>query len=149
MLQLNNLKSLVKKRKRIGRGGSRGGTSTKGTKGQKARSGHSKSRIAFEGGQMPLVRRLPKRGFNNALFQKDTQVINLSELEQFFNAGDVVTKEALQEKGLLKGKKNVTIKILGHGTLSKKLTVHADAFSESAEDAIKKIGGRVEVAKEM
>ncbi len=80
MSQLSSLTSLVKKRKRIGRGGSRGGTSGRGNKGQKARTGHSTMRAAFEGGQMPLVRRLPKRGFNNKPFQKEFEIINIDRL---------------------------------------------------------------------
>ncbi len=150
MFQLSKLGSLVKKRKRIGRGGSRGGSSGKGTKGQKARTGgKSKVRTAFEGGQMPLVRRLPKRGFNNKNFETKYQAINLGALESVFDAGQEVTKEMLRAKKLLKGNGSVLVKILAGGTLSKKLVIHADAVSEAAAQMIEKCGGRVELIKEM
>lgn len=150
MFQLSKLASLVKKRKRIGRGGSRGGSSGKGTKGQKARTGgKSKVRTAFEGGQMPLVRRLPKRGFNNKNFETKYQAINLSVLESVFDAGQEVTKEMLRAKKILKGSESALVKILAGGTLSKKLVIHADAVSEAAAKMIEKCGGRVELIKEM
>lgn len=146
MFQLNKLKPTGKKRKRIGRGGSRGGTSGRGHKGQKARSG-GKSRVgtSFEGGQMPLVRRLPKRGFSNISFAKDVFIINLQDLEKFFEEGETVTKEVLLQKGLLKNRPHALIKVLGKGSLTKKLTVHVDRISDSARTAIEKHGGEVHV----
>lgn len=148
MLQLSNLKSLVKKRKRIGRGGNRGGTSGRGHKGQKARTGHSKVRADFEGGQIPLTRRLPKRGFNNVEFGTAYAVTNLKELERLFESGALINKDALFDKGLLKGPKKTLVKILGHGKLSKKFVIHADAFSKSAVEEIKRSGGEVHITKE-
>lgn len=147
MFELHNLESSGKKRKRVGRGGSRGGTSGKGHKGQKARSGGSVS-PRFEGGQMPLFRRLPKRGFNNAPFRANVQIVNLKQLEHFDNDTEV-TKELLLNEGLVSMKKGnkyfkdgIFIKILGDGALSKKLVVHADSFSESAKKAIEETGGK-------
>lgn len=150
MLQLNKLSPLVKKRKRVGRGGKLGGTSGKGHKGQKARSG-GYIRLGFEGGQMPLFRRLPKRGFNNYNFQEEQCIINLEQLNSSFDAGSTITKEALLDKGIIKAKKNsqgFLLKVLGHGKLSKKFIVHADAFSESAAKAIVDNGGEARVTKE-
>ncbi len=147
MTQLSNLTELTKSRKRVGRGGKRGGTSGKGGKGQKQRSG-AKIGIIFEGGQMPLTRRLPKRGFNNKAFATEVEVVNLEHLENFFDNGTVITKELLQERGLISRSKQAQVKILGRGALSKKFTVHADAFSKSAEEAIKNKGGEVHVIKE-
>jgi len=147
MFQLNNLVGLVKKRKRVGRGGSRGGTSGKGNKGQKARSG-AKIGASFEGGQMPIYRRLPKRGFNNARFAQEVEIISIDRLENVFNAGDVVTRELLLEKGIINGRKGAVLKVLGGKKLSKKLVVTADAFSESAMEAIKKVGGEVKITGE-
>ena len=153
MVQLENLSRLVKKRKRIGRGGSRGGTSGKGHKGQKARSGGSVP-LAFEGGQMPLVRRLPKRGFTNARFRKTFNLINVEQLESVFDQGAIVNRESLVEKGLLKrqkGKKSVDtlIKVLGNGVLSKKMTIYADAFSKSALKSIQDSGSEAHVTREI
>ncbi len=144
MFQLNTLKSLVKKRKRIGRGGARGGTSGRGNKGQKARSGAHIGPV-FEGGQMPLSRRLPKRGFNNVNFRDEVVIIGLKELESSFAAGETVNQQLLIEKGLLsarKSKSGALLKVLGNGELTKKLIVHADAFSKSAEKAITDRGGQ-------
>jgi len=148
MLQLNKLTPLCKKKKRIGRGGSRGGTSGKGHKGQKARSGSSIS-ANFEGGQMPLVRRLPKRGFNNTRFQKEVKVINLKRLSDLFNDGDKVDKKILIEKGVFKGKGKFSLKVLANGAIDKKLIVTADSFSKSAEKAIGEVGGQALLAKEI
>jgi len=149
MLKLNELTGLVKKRKRIGRGGNRGGTSGRGNKGQKARTGHSRNRISYEGGQMPLVRRLPKRGFNNAAFAQEYTIINLAILETHFESGATVTKEMLFEKGFLKGKHAHLVKILGKGSLSKKIIIYADAISKSAAEAIVKCGGEVRLNTEI
>ncbi len=148
MLNLSNLTSSGKDRKRRrGRGGSRGGTSGKGHKGQKARSG-PKIGARFEGGQMPLSRRLPKRGFTNARFSLETKVVNIGQLEIQFEDGAQVDKAALFEKGIVKGSGKFVLKVLGKGVLSKKLTVIADAFSESAVRAIEALGGRVKRVEE-
>lgn len=147
MFQLNTLSPLVKKRKRVGRGGKLGGTSGKGHKGQKARSGGF-VRIGFEGGQMPLFRRLPKRGFNNYNFRDEVVIVNLEQLEKTFDANSLVNKEALLEKGLIKSCKKALLKVLGTGKLSKKLTIQADAFSQSAIKAIEDCGGEARVIKE-
>ncbi|MCL4361129.1 50S ribosomal protein L15 [Candidatus Dependentiae bacterium] len=146
-MQLSNLIPAGKKRKRIGRGGSRGGTSGKGNKGQKARSGPTLG-LVFEGGQMPLSRRFPKRGFNNANFRKEFEVINLDKLNELFKSGDQVTKESLIEKGLIKNRSSKLIKILGSGKLDKNLTVYADAYSKSAQEAIVKSGGAAHLTQE-
>ena len=153
MFQLNSLQPLVKKRKRIGRGGSRGGTSGRGHKGQKARSGGS-VRPGFEGGQMPLFRRLPKRGFTNAPFKQIFDLVNLCNLENIFKEGESVDRTALIEKGFLKAKKSartgdLKVKVLGGGVLTKKLIIIADAFSNSAIEAIRKAGGEVRLTKGM
>jgi large subunit ribosomal protein L15 len=126
--------------KRLGCGESsgHGKTSGKGHKGQKARSGGS-IRLGFEGGQMPLIRRLPKRGFNNAAFKTSYALVNLADLEQFAD-GLQVTEALLREKGLVNGRFD-GLKILGRGELTKKLTVEADKFSEAARQAIEKAGG--------
>lgn len=130
--------------KRLGRGigSGLGKTSGKGHKGQWARSGGG-VRPGFEGGQMPLIRRVPKRGFNNH-FKKEYSIVNLSVLESF-EAGSVVDIDALNEKGLIKlVKDSIGLKVLGNGTLTKNLTVKASAFSASAKDAIEKAGGKAE-----
>jgi len=145
-VELNNLIPLVEDRKRVGRGGSRGGTSGKGGKGQTARSG-GKIPAYFEGGQMPLTRRLPKRGFSNARFKVVYEVINLDRLALLFDNGAEITQQALVEKGFL-GKKAGLVKVLASGSLTKKFIVHAHAFSKSAEDAIKSQGGEVHVINE-
>jgi large subunit ribosomal protein L15 len=126
--------------KRLGCGESsgHGKTSGKGHKGQKARSGGS-IRLGFEGGQMPLIRRLPKRGFNNAAFKTSYALVNLADLEQFAD-GLQVTEALLREKGLVNGRFD-GLKILGRGELTKKLTVEADKFSEAARQAIERAGG--------
>lgn len=147
MYQLNNLSTTVKRRKRVGRGGARGGTAGKGSKGQKARSGGMHGRRDFEGGQMPLVRRLPKRGFNNANFAITYEIVNIEQLEKTFEPNSTVNKQQLIEKGLLR-KNAVRIKVLGKGTLTKKLNVQVDAISEAASQAIKALGGQVILAGE-
>ena len=131
-------------KKRLGRGigSGLGKTSGKGHKGQWARSGGG-VRPGFEGGQMPLIRRIPKRGFNNH-FRKDYSIVNLSILENFENGATVDIKE-LNDKGLIKlVKDSVGLKVLGNGTLTKSLTVKASAFSASAKEAIEKAGGKAE-----
>lgn len=130
--------------KRLGRGigSGTGKTAGKGHKGQWARSGGG-VRPGFEGGQMPLIRRVPKRGFNNA-FAKEYSIINISDLEIFEN-GTVVTKELLLEKGLLSKVENYGVKVLGNGALTKSLTVQAQKFTKSAAEKIEQAGGKAEV----
>lgn len=134
----------VKERKRIGRGAAsgQGKTAGKGHKGQKARSG-SNAHIGFEGGQMPLQRRIPKRGFNN-IFATEMAIANVATLDKYFDDGATVTVDALIEKGIIK-KTLDGVKILGQGELTKKLTVQANAFSDSAKSKIEAAGGKAEV----
>jgi len=134
----------TKTRKRVGRGtgSGLGKTSGKGHKGQNARSGGG-VRPGFEGGQLPLFRRLPKRGFSNARFKTTYAVINLSDLNSFEN-GVEVTPELLKDMGFVKNQLD-GIKVLGYGTLEKKLTVKASNFSEAAREQIEKLGGKAEV----
>ena len=143
-MKLNELESLKKDRKRVGRGpgSGNGKTSGKGQKGQNARSGGG-VRPGFEGGQLPLYRRLSKRGFNNYNFRTVYATVNVSDLE-VFEEGTVVTKELLIEKGLVK-KELDGIKVLGNGELTKKLTVKANKFSSSAKAKIENVGGTIEV----
>ena len=141
-MELNNLKPKKGARhakKRIGRGpgSGHGKTAGRGEKGQKSRSGFSRS-LGFEGGQMPLHRRLPKRGFTN-IFKKDYAVVNVSDLERFDN-GATVDETSLRAAGLVKGQHD-GVKVLGNGELSKKLTVSATKFSKSAKEIIEKAGG--------
>ena len=133
----------TKERKRIGRGAGsgQGKTAGKGHKGQKARAGRG-MRPGFEGGQMPLQRRLPKRGFNN-IFRKEIAIVNVAAIDAAFDNGAVVTIDALVEKGLVK-KELDGVKVLGHGEVSKSLTVQANAFSESAKQKIEAAGGKAE-----
>lgn len=147
MLQLHNLVSSGKKRKRIGRGGGRGGTSGRGHQGQGSRSGGNIGDL-YEGGQMPLARRIPKRGFNNANFTVKYEIVNLDRLEQLFDAGAEITRESLIEKGAIKGARDHYLKILGEGTLTKRFVVLAHALSKNASDAITKLGGEVHIVKE-
>lgn len=144
-MELNTLKPALgstKNRKRIGRGpgSGHGKTSTKGHKGQKARSGGS-IKAGFEGGQMPLQRRLPKRGFT-PLDRLEYSVVNLKQLE-VFDAGSIVDAAALVSRGLIKNSCNA-VKILGNGDLSKSLKVTATKFSQSARDKIIASGGTFE-----
>lgn len=146
-MKLNSLypnEGATKTRKRVGRGpgSGLGKTSGKGHKGQNARSGGG-VRPGFEGGQLPLFRRLPKRGFTNAMFKTTYAVINLSDLNKFDNGAEV-TPEILKNMGIVKNLKD-GIKVLGNGTLEKKLTVKANKFSEKAKEAIEKSGGKIEV----
>ena len=131
-------------KKRVGRGpgSGLGKTSGKGQKGQKARSGGSINPV-FEGGQLPLYRRLPKRGFSNYLFKTEYAVINVEDLNVFDN-GTVVTPALLKEKGIIK-KQLKGIKVLGNGKLEKKLTVKANLFTNSAITKIEELGGTTEV----
>lgn len=134
----------TKAKKRVGRGpgSGLGKTAGRGENGQNSRSGGG-VRIGFEGGQTPLFRRLPKRGFSNARFKKVYAVINLSDLNKFEDGAEV-TPEILKNMGLVK-KELDGIKVLGNGVLEKKLTVKAHKFSETAKNAIEKTGGKAEV----
>ena len=141
-MELNNLKpnkGARKARKRVGRGpgSGHGKTSGRGEKGQKSRSGYS-SQLGFEGGQMPLHRRVPKRGFTN-IFKTEFNVINLSDLERF-DEGSTVDQNALREAGVVKGRVK-KLKVLGNGDLTRKLTVSADKFSKTAKEKIEAAGG--------
>lgn len=131
------------KRKGRGPGSGLGKTSGKGHKGQKARSGGGKG-PGFEGGQTPIQRRLPKRGFSNHYFKTTYSIINLNTLERF-DAGTVITPEVLLEEGFVKQMENGGVKVLGTGELTKALTVKANAFSASAKEKIEALGGTAEV----
>ena len=144
-MKLHELKASAGARKAVtrkgrGAGSGNGKTAGFGHKGQKARSGVKKA--GFEGGQMPLQRRLPKRGFHN-IFAKPLEAINVSVLDKFED-GAVVDAKALLEKGIL-SKCEYGVKILGNGSITKKLTVQASAFSASAKEKIEKAGGKAEV----
>lgn len=146
-MRLNEIKpnegaTKIAKRKGLGIGTGNGKTAGRGQKGQKARSGYS-HKAGFEGGQLPLYRRLPKRGFKNAMFKTEYATINLSDLNRFEN-DTVVTPELLKETGLLK-KQLDGIKVLGNGKLEKKLTVKANSFSNTAKQQIEANGGKIEV----
>ncbi|MDH7483104.1 MAG: 50S ribosomal protein L15 [Spirochaetales bacterium] len=133
-----------KKRRIVGRGqgSGRGGTAGRGNKGQQSRSG-GKTYPGFEGGQMPLYRRLPGRGFSNAKFRKEYQIVNVSDLAAKFNAGDTVDTVALFMKGLIR-KPELPVKILGNGEIAISLTVSVDAVSSGAKAKIEAAGGKVE-----
>lgn len=141
--ELSPVEGATRAPKRIGRGhgSGNGKTAGKGHKGQKARAGHG-MRPGFEGGQMPLQRRVPKRGFNN-IFAKEYAIVNVSALE-VFDDGAVVDAAALEAKGLIRCA-CMPVKVLGDGQLTKKLTVNAAAFSASASEKIQKAGGTAEV----
>jgi large subunit ribosomal protein L15 len=146
-MNLNDIHHGIQKnkaRKRIGRGigSGHGKTATRGHKGQGSRSGSSVSPV-FEGGQMPLVRRIPKRGFTNARAET-VAIVNLSSLERNFQSGEDVSLDALSEKGLVKGAYDV-LKVLGTGELTKGLKVMAHKFSQSATQKIEKAGGQIVV----
>lgn len=145
---LNNLRApegATHKKKRLGRGqgSGLGKTSGRGNKGQKSRSGYSRKR-GFEGGQMPLHRRLPKRGFTN-IFKREWAEVNLARLEELFETGAAVTPEVLVEKGLVRKSLKGSVAILGKGDLNKSLTISAHRFSESAKSKIEAAGGKAEV----
>ncbi len=139
---LTNTPGARERRKRVGRGcgSGMGKTSTRGNKGQGARKGH-KQKLVFEGGQMPLVRRLPKRGFNNAAFNAKALAINVADLEKKFESGAEITVEALAKAGF-SDNKCPRVKILGTGELTKKFTVKVPC-SASAKAKIEKVGGSV------
>ena len=132
-----------KKKRIVGRGSSsgRGSTAGKGNKGQQSRSG-GKVYVGFEGGQMPLYRRIARRGFSNYWFKKEFAIVNLRDLEERFSDGETVNKETLVLKGLA-NKADELIKVLGDGELTKKLTVAVDKVSASAKEKIEKAGGSV------
>ena len=146
MLHLDNLEKITKKRKRVGRGGSRGGTSGRGSNGQRSRSG-GKTRVgaSFEGGQMPLTRRLPKRGFKSRN-RVEFELINLKELEILFETGQTVSREQLIESGIIKGCRGTKTKLLADGEITKSLTVNVDAASFAARESVEKAGGKVILA---
>ena len=144
---LHNLKPAkgsVRNRKRVGRGpgSGLGKTAGRGEKGQKSRSGFAR-KPGFEGGQMPLHRRLPKRGFSNARFRKEFACVNLGRLE-VFEAGTIVTPELLVRQGILKQLRD-GLKVLADGQLTKALTVHAHRFSGKAQERIAALGGKAEL----
>ena len=130
-------------RKGRGPGSGNGKTGGRGHKGQNARTGGG-VRPGFEGGQIPLYRRLPKRGFTNSLFKKEYAIINIETLDKLFNDGDAVSMEVLLEKGIVKKELN-GLKVLGRGEITKKLTVKAAIFSASAKEKIEAAGGKAEV----
>ena len=149
MIRLHNLRPRPGSRHRVkrlgcGESSGHGKTSGKGHKGQKARSGGS-IRLGFEGGQMPLIRRLPKRGFNNAAFHKRYAIVNLGDLNGF-KAGTVVNEQLLRESKLVRGEV-VGVKVLGGGELKHALKIEVDKISKSAREKIAKLGGTVEEGK--
>ena len=148
-MKLNELSPSVpkKNRKRIGRGNSSGWgkTAGKGSNGQKSRAGGG-VKPYFEGGQMPIYRRVPKRGFSNAIFKKEYTVISLAFLNENFNDGEVVSLETLFNKCLIK-KGRDGVKVLGNGELNKKLTVKVHKISKSAKAAVEAKGGTVELVE--
>jgi len=134
------------KKKRIvgrGQGSGRGTTAGKGHKGQQARSGGGNPYVGFEGGQMPLYRRLARRGFSNHPFKQEWHIVNLGEIENRYEAGETVDRASLHKKRLIKGM--LPIKILGNGSFSKKLSFKIDAISASAKEKAEKAGGDVTV----
>lgn len=145
MGQLKRLKGIRKKKKRVGRGpgSGHGKTSTRGHKGQMARSGAKKT-PGFEGGQMPLARRLPKRGFTN-IFKKEYQIVNLDSLKDLKDQ-KMITPSIMKKLGLIR-KEEEPVKILGKGDISIPLTVQANAFSKKAKEKIESCGGKIEVIK--
>jgi large subunit ribosomal protein L15 len=143
--ELSPAPNSAKKAKRVGRGigSGLGKTSGRGQKGQNSRSGGG-VRIGFEGGQMPLIRRLPRRGFNNANFKKQYTIINVSDLEKL-DDGSVVDAKLLLEKNIISKVEDYGVKVLGNGELTKKLTVKAAKFTKSAQEKIEKANGSIEV----
>lgn len=137
-----------KKPKRVGRGSSSGlgTTAGKGNKGQQSRSGKPGPYVGFEGGQMPLYRRIARRGFSNAPFKKEYSIFNLKQIEEKFSEGETVDRASLKEKGLLT-KSRTGIKILANGDISKKLSFNVDKVSASAKEKIEKAGGTITVSE--
>lgn len=147
-LGLHNIgvpKGANKEKKRVGRGpgSGHGKTSARGNKGQKSRSGYSSMR-GFEGGQMPLHRRLPKRGFTN-IFKKEWNEVNLSLIDKFFEAGETVTSKSLVEKGIIKKLAKDGIAILGKGNLTKPLTLEVHRVTKGAKEKISAVGGTIAI----
>ena len=140
-------KGANKNPKRVGRGSSSGlgSTAGKGNKGQQSRSG-GKVYVGFEGGQMPLYRRIARKGFSNYPFKKEYVCINVYQLEAKFADGETVDKTSLIAKGFISAKSSTLVKVLGNGDITKKLTVDVDKVSESAKAKIEKAGGSVKVA---
>jgi large subunit ribosomal protein L15 len=141
MFTLGNLKNTTRPRKnvkRVGRGlgSGLGKTCGRGEKGAGARSGY-KRRHTYEGGQFRMFMKMPIRGFNNANFRTEYLAVNLSQINKMFEDGDIVNMESLMERGYVKGR-NVLVKVLGNGELTKKVTIEADAFSKSAEEKLNK-----------
>jgi large subunit ribosomal protein L15 len=137
------------RKKRIigrGQGSGRGTTAGKGTKGQKARSG-GKTYIGFEGGQMPLYRRLAQRGFSNHPFKKEVQIVNLGEIDKRYEASETVNLESLMRKGLLKG--TAPVKVLANGDITKNLSFKVSSVSAAAKEKIEKAGGTVSLGGKM
>jgi len=143
--QITSVAGAYKKRKRLGRGRGtgQGKTSGRGHKGMHSRSG-GYSRLTYEGGQMPLFRRMPKRGFNNQNFAKRYEIVNVSQLEKFFSDGAIISIEQLVAANLVDNAES-RVKILGDGELTKKLEVTAHKFSKTAEQKIAECGGTVKV----
>ncbi len=137
-----------KQPKRVGRGSSSGlgTTAGKGNKGQQSRSG-GKTYVGFEGGQMPLYRRIAHKGFSNYPFKKEYVCINVNQLDAKYNDGETVDKTSLIAKGFISAKADVLVKVLGDGDITKKLTVAVDKVSESAKAKIEKAGGSVKAAE--
>ena len=136
----------LKKKKRVGRGpgSGHGKTASRGSKGQYASAGADKPHLSFEGGQMPLFRRIPKRGFSHETWDKKFHVVNVGDIDRCFEDGAVVDHEALRKAGLARGPAD-GVRILGEGELSKKLTIRANHFSKSAAEKIKNKGGAIEL----
>lgn len=136
-----------KKPKRVGRGSSSGlgTTAGRGNKGQQSRSGGGNPYVGFEGGQMPLYRRVAIRGFSNALFKKEYVCINVNMLDPKYSDGETVNRDTLAERGFISKKTKKLVKILGNGEITKKLNVEVDKVSASAKEKIEKAGGTVKV----
>jgi large subunit ribosomal protein L15 len=144
MMTLKRPAGAAKSGRRVGRGQATGNgcTSGRGNKGQKSRSGYGR-KVGFEGGQMPLIRRVPKKGFGNGAFARAYQVVNLAQLNRY-NDGDTVDFDALRKNGLVNGK-NLHVKLLGKGELTKKLTIVVNRASKTAREAVEKAGGKIEI----
>lgn len=138
-----------KKPKRVGRGSSSGlgTTAGKGNKGQQSRTGSGIPYVGFEGGQMPLYRRIARKGFSNYPFKKEYVCINVDQLNSKYNDGETVDKASLIAKGFISAKASALVKILGNGNIDKKLTVSVDKVSESAKAKIEKAGGSVKLVE--
>ena len=143
--ELSPAPNSTKKARRVGRGigSGLGKTSGRGQKGQNSRSGGG-VRIGFEGGQIPLIRRLPRRGFNNYEFKKQYSIVNVCDLDKFED-GTVVDIALLKDKGIISKIEKFGLKVLGNGELTKKLTVKAAVFTKTAQEKIEKAGGKIEV----